>query len=349
MNRTQICLLCLMVTSVVVPLSAATITGRVFDDVNVDGIADNDEQLSGIRLQLFRDDGDGQFGVSDTEIHSLVSGDNGLYVFSDLAASSNYFVVQPSQIIDATNYLETASLVTTASDAAFVIDNFSHAQTATSSPNTRQQGTVMPASDGILGGERDFHLEHLSGNADTKLRANAFGLNPVLAFDQSAGVVSVATITWDGIDGDADSVAMGLGGADLTQSGMLTGLEIRAGIDAAGDGEMIVARLYDAASDTYAEATAALPVTDGTATESLIIPFESFVGGAVDPTHVDAIQLQLGGMRPSIDMQLDFVGFTAPTILDISVEPSFTVLPEPSSLFGLCLGLLFAHRTFRRS
>ena len=128
------------------------------------------------------------------------------------------------------------------------------------------------------------------------------GLSNVLQFDQSAGSIGVATVTWDGVDSDDSNIPAvgGLGGLDLMADGGAA-FSFLAGIDEAGAGETITLRVFS--GDDMSTATANLPVTDGTALSELFVAFSEFTGSA-DFSSVDAIQAEFGGNLPSIDAQI---------------------------------------------
>ena len=144
-------------------------------------------------------------------------------------------------------------------------------------------------------------------------------------------------MTWDGIDGDHSTTpALELGGIDLTMGGQAEAFAFDVGVDAAGAGESLILRIFSGSE--MSEAVSELPITDGTAMTMEVISFADFVGDA-DFTSVDAIQLELGGLKPSIDLQLGAIGLIGDLEFDISAidaNQSGQVIPEPSSiLMGL--------------
>lgn len=327
--------------------NGATVTGTVYDDTNSSGTYNTGEELSGILLQLYEDDGDGVFGTGDVQLGSRFStGADGVYTFANLDPVRAYFVMQPGQTIGNQSYTSNVGSLLSPSAPLIMIDEFSSRQTVMVTALSTASASVARSTADLIGGERDFYLHHDYGSAESSLRANPYGLNSVLEFDQSAGVSSVATITWDGVDGVADTgVAMGLGGIDLTNGGLNTGIELKMGIDAAGDGDTFKLRLYQGSSDRYSEALAAVPLTNGTATTSIVIPFSAFVG-PVTASDVDAIQLELGGQQPSIDMQLDYIGVIGPIISNMGVLSE--VIPEPSALKLMAIWAVLGIIGFRR-
>lgn len=73
-----------------------SISGLVFVDANNNGLDDNDQRLTDVSVDLFRDTGDGVFGSDDVLVDSTItsfSPDFGGYSFFDLTPGQ-YFVVQ---------------------------------------------------------------------------------------------------------------------------------------------------------------------------------------------------------------------------------------------------------------
>ena len=110
-------------------------------------------------------------------------------------------------------------------------------------------------------------------------------------------------------------------------------LLFKTGIDRTGEGEKLVIRLFKDSADEYSEASALIPITDGTATASAFIPYNSFVG-SVDPTDINAIQMWMGEASKSIDAQIESVVSVGPT------SQNFAVVPEPAALLIFLLGFL---------
>ena len=330
-------------------LFAATITGTVYDDLDFSGSFNAGEQVGGITVQIFEDNGDGVFGLGDLQFGSdLITGIDGVYSFANLDSTRGYYVVQPGQSVGGDAYEANIGLLCVPSQHALTIDDFVEIQSDRVTPLAPFSSSVALDAN-ILGGERDAFLQFLTGTADSTLRSNPFGLDDVLEFDQSAGVATAATLTWDGVDGVADaSVGLGLGGLDLTNGGLNTGIELSIGIDAAGAGDTFSLRLYQGSTTNFSQVVLPIPVTDGTATGSVFVPFSAF-NGPVTAANVDAIQLDLGGQSPSIDMQLDFIGIVGPQVKDV---PLTRAVPEPTTLKLMLvwawLGLLGLRRDSRR-
>jgi hypothetical protein len=125
---------------------------------------------------------------------------------------------------------------------------------------------------------------------------------------------------------------MGLGGIDLTNGGADTALVLKMGVDLTGTGETAAIRIYEGSAESFSEALVPLPITDGTATSIVVVPFSDFVGG-VTPDDVDAIQLIVGGNNRSIDAQFDIIGTVGARTHD------FAIVPEPASIIMILCGL----------
>ncbi len=329
-------------------LHAGSIAGTVYEDTNLNGSYNVGEEVSGILVQLFEDDGDRVFGIGDQQFGSdLTTGSDGIYTFANLDPTKSYYVVQPEQNVGSYTYTTNVEPLSVPEGPVLLIDDFRESQSDVVTPLDLFSSSIATSAD-ILGGERDAFLHFLMGTADSKLRSNPYGLSDVLEFDQSAGVGSVAILTWDGIDGVADaSAGTGLGGLDLTNGGFNTGIELTLGIDAAGASDTFSLRLYEGSTTNFSEVVMPIPVTDGTATATVVVPFSSF-NGPVTAADVDAIQLTLGGQSPSIDMQIDFLGVIGPHVHNVSLTRS---VPEPGTvrlmLIWAGLGLLGFRRDSR--
>lgn len=305
--------------------SFPSVTGTVFHDSDNNGLANPGEGMQGVTLDLFVDDGDGLFDAAvDTLMGSEQTDADGVYTFGSLGMENQYFVQQAEQVAGGVTIPGNVSALLTPSDFRRVIDAFADQQVTEANPIV-PIGQLNLTSSSVIGGQRDLHIEYLTGPAEATFRANPYGLNEVLEFDQSAGVVSVATVTWDGIDADMSTTPAlgGLGGIDLTEDGS-DAFGFYLGVDAAGDGESMIVRVYTGSE--VSTAAVDLTVTDGTASAFQRIPFDAFEGNA-SFSQVDAIQLQIGGLHPSVDAQIGAVGVTGPEVYDIAVA-----IPEPSAL-----------------
>ena len=314
--------------------SVSSAVGTVYHDINKDGSMTPNELLSGVVVELFEDDGDGIFELDvDSMLETDITDANGQYAFSRLEMNSQYFVHQTAQEVGAMNIQDSVTSLITVGFFKLMIDDFDSQQQVGANPRV-PTGVSNLTSDSVLGGQRDLHVEFLSGPAEAMLYSNPYGLSSVLEFDQSAGVQAIATVTWDGIDEDMSTTPAigGLGGVDITRDGS-EAFAFSLGIDAAGAGEQLTMRVFS--GNEVSTATIDWPVTNGTATVIQIVPYDAFSGDA-DFSKVDAIQLSLGGTNPSIDAQIGPIGTIGPVVNDIPVN-----IPEPSTILMSLLALVW--------
>lgn len=292
--------------------------------------------LGGVSLNLYADDGDLSFDMStDTMMGTMMSGTNGAYGFAGLDPTKNYFVVQAAQTVGTLNLQSSVSDLLNPLVDTMLIDAFEQQQRVQGNPIVAVGVTNLSSASGtIIGGQRDLHVEYLWGPAEITLHANPWGLSQVLEFDQSAGTMGVATVTWDGVDNDMSTTpaSNGLGGMDLTAHGGAA-FSFLAGIDKAGAGDVVTLRIFS--GDEVSTAAVELPVTNGTAKVPLLVPFSSFSGGA-SFDHVDAIQAEIGGNNLSIDAQLGKINVVGGATADFHV----VAVPEPSAQLLASLSLL---------
>ena len=306
-----------------------SIVGTVFLDSNENGTFTPGEEVAGATVRLFEDDGDGvlELNGQDTQFGPDQTTDaQGKYCFMGISAAKSYFVVQPTQVVGGVSLVQRVSGLIAPGSPNLIIDGFQTNQAVTANPPApSSDGTTLafPDETEVIGAERDMFAELESGVGTVELLVNPFNLLPVAQFNTSSGVNGRAIITWDGDDADAGPTpTMGLGGRDLTQGGLNTGISMNLGIDAAGAGRTIEILLYEGSSGNFSKATAAIPVTDGTATGFLYVPFSDFTG-PVQPNDVDAIQLVINatGEGTSADGQVDVIGVVGPKTFDIANDP----------------------------
>ena len=340
MNRTYIAV-ALICAAAAAPVDAATILPGIGGNVLLDGSSD---PISGVTLKLFRDDGDGVF---DPAIDPMVGGSvqtdaTGSYVFDNLAAETGYFVQRPTQEILGSLQPAQVSGLLSPSASLLTIDTFEDHQKVTADPlNPGASSAISDGSSSALGGERDLYVKLGEGVGEVSLRSNAFGVD-VLQYDTASGVLGQGVITWDGVDYSGNPVpALGLGNVDLTVGGTATGFLVKLGIDISGDNELITFCLFRDSVDEFAEASAVIPLTNGTATETVFIPYADF-DGPVSAEDVNAIQLLIGEGSKSVDAQVAYVTAIGP------VEQNFAVVPEPSSVVLALLGFLSMLKFRRR-
>ena len=317
-----------------------SVGGTVFFDQNLNGTIETGEGLGGVSITLFADDGDLLFDMNtDTEVAVLSTDSNGRYDFASLDPNLNYFVHQPAQTFAAVDLVSHTSTLLDPLNETLLIDAFDRQQRVQGNPIVPIGSTNLSGSS-MIGGQRDILVEYKSGPAEVVLHADPWGLNHVLQFDQSAGSMGIATVTWDGLDTDMSTTpANGLGGLDLTADGG-EAFAMLAGVDQAGAGESLTLRIFSGSD--ISTAMVPIPVTDGRASAPLYIPFDAFTGTASFQT-VDSIQLEIGGEQASIDAQVGPIHVVA------GAEANIAVVPEPTAgiLTSLAAGGLFLLRRRR--
>tara|TARA_R110002110_G_scaffold1481_1_gene6465 strand:+ start:1309 stop:2037 length:729 start_codon:yes stop_codon:yes gene_type:complete len=199
---------------------------------------------------------------------------------------------------------------------ALTIDTFNTDQVIYDSLGGGPTSSTVSDAANILGTDRTISLEQLGpGATPSSISANVG--TPGLLTLGNTDAFSVSNITYNGIGG------AGLGGVDVTEGGTLNAFGLRV---ASGDfpTNMI------------------LTVSDGTNTSSLLIPspalafnvpvlfsYGAFIGGPVDFTAIDYINLQLVTTNPQADLRLAFIDFIGTT-----------EVPEPAALAVLGFGLI---------
>lgn len=347
MTRKLIGMALVVVLSSLCAVAQATvpaINGVVYADANSDSLLNPGEELSGIDIKLFVDDGDGIFNASDALVTSMLTDASGVYSFDGLTFGQQYFVERSPFTLGANSFAAEVSGVIATANPNLIIDTFRNSQSSKASPSIPVATSSLnaPSSD-VLGVERDLYVKPMDGLGEIELRVNAFG-KEVLQYDTTSGVMGTGIITWDGVDGTADPTpSMGLGGVDLTMGGTNSAFLMMLGIDATGAGEVVKVRLFKDGIAGYSEGAIPFPITDGTATVYGSLDFSS-LSGPVSPADVDAIQMVLGENKKSIDAQVDFFAVTGPSRQNFFV----TVVPEPTGgLLGL-MGLIGCGSLVRR-
>ncbi len=302
-------------TRTLLALDLAAITGTAYVDLTGDGLTGDDTRINGATVELYRDDGDGIFNAGDALLGTATTNPSGVYRFAStnagglLAAGTltagDYFVRQLPQV----GYMPPdAALVTLTpghvnGTTVQTIDTFDVTeQLVTASLGTPVVGDSMAASEAI-GGERDVLVTLTSGN-NVSARINEFGATGVFAFESGLNSLGTILIQYDGIDGDATTLAAtGLGGVNLSDGDPYAGLLLSTRGDAAGATAQL--RVYTDASN-YSTATINIP--QQATVEEIFVPFSSFTptGAGATFTSVGAIELFIDGV-PELDAQVELV------------------------------------------
>lgn len=205
--------------------------------------------------------------------------------------------------------------------SAAIIDDFSTGSLAfvpaSSTSNSQTAGTM-------LGGERDETIVNTasSGGILAGVSGGAYSYGALNA-------TGSALLSWDGTDGNAALDPVGLGGVDLTESGVQThfAIEILSN-DFAAD---LILTVYTAVGD-FSQITVSTPggIPSGPA-QTLSIAFADLLptGAGADFTNVGAITLEIdGSLEPQLDVTIG--SFSTGTV----------VVPEPATAAQLGLGLV---------
>jgi uncharacterized repeat protein (TIGR01451 family) len=302
-----------------------TITGTVFQDANSDGQPSAGEGLADVTVRFYIDDGDGVFepNSGDTLSGGNVPTDaNGVYCVDNLDPDAAYFVFQPAQTVDGIALESQVSPLTRPGQPGVLIDAFTTTQEAGASPPApSSDSSVLVFSDEteVIGRERDLMAFLDSGDGEVRVSANPFGNRPTLRYNADVAVTGSGVVVWDGIDSAADTLALGLDGVDLTNSGRETGIVFRIGAVATGASATL--RLYQGSTTNPSEATMALPVTTGGSADAYVfLPFDDFVGPVL-PSDVDAIELILSAESGGNNIEISEIGANGPKTVNLAVNP----------------------------
>jgi uncharacterized repeat protein (TIGR01451 family) len=309
--------------------SLAAIEGVVYDDLTNDGLTGDDVRQQSVQVELFRDGGDGVFNNGDGDDVSQgtpSTNSSGVYRFDDLTAG-RYFASQdaisgliqrPGENVATID----VSVADAGGTAGLLIDAFDDPDPPPDPPHGVSVSSAGSLSDSsarlsnaVIGLERDLLLELTSATGGLSLNANAFNLE-LLEFNSSTTAAGIATVVWDGTDGDALTVdPTGLGGIDLTDTGLSTGFKLVAGVDQ--NGVTVTVRIHTDANNV-SESTTNVTNTGGPASDALLLLFSGFTqsGGATGPadfTNVGAIELIITGVTAA-DGQFGLVSSQGPLI-----------------------------------
>jgi len=193
------------------------------------------------------------------------------------------------------------------------------------------QGTTVNA--GVLGGERDVTLSQTSAQGGGRLLVNEANISGVLDFSMEVGSTGVATIVWDGVDGNENIDADGLGGFDLTAGGLDNAFSLIVSFDDLPT-ELSMTVYSGEQNVSKASVLVNSPVGAGAEQEYLLL-FSDFAvvsGSGADFTSAGAVVLEIDHFTPATDFQLDMV----------------QTVPEPSTILLLIGGALSAGLLARR-
>jgi len=220
---------------------------------------------------------------------------------------------------------------------AVTIDNFSGAQTLLANSGTPTDDDFL--AGGMLGGERDISIGHVSGPSNVDLSVDSGG-NGRLSYSEGSETQGTAVLVWDGVDTSTAVDTVGLTPADLTDAGASNSIAFQLlSTDFSGS---IVVTLWSGAGNS-STGTLVVPSLIGSPTAAPLL-FSSFsiaTGTGANFAAVTAIQMELITPNSGTDWQIDLI------------ESTFTAeaVPEPATwvlaLIGLCgLGILKQRRRF---
>ncbi len=313
----------------------AEIIGVVQTDLQGDGIASNDVVVAGAIATLYRDGGNGTFGVDDTAIGSPVTTDaNGQYRFDQVGAGK-YFVqiTLPSDLQFRTGQdVKEVNISADEGDGIVgpTIDGFTTLQVVEASPPLPSSAPSQLLDPAVLGGQRDIWVELTeSTNPISSVALASSGGNLYLA--SGPGTSGNAKVVWDGVDSSALIVnPTGLGGIDLTQSegNTMTGIALTSGAD--HPDAKITMRIYTDANN-WSEFTTTVPESPGgLATGQAVFNFDDTptdkAGQGADFTNVGALELTFEGVS-AVDGQVALVGLVgrATKRLDFTASPRLSL------------------------
>ena len=310
------------------------IEGIVFTDRTLNGLTADDDRLSGVQVQLYKDTGDQAF---DSNVDTLVgnattaaagSATPGQYRFIDPDGGGpelgldpgNYFVFQP-----AAGGLEarTSSMITidTGSVKVVDIDRFDETtivgtRTADNANSTVTEFDTVTGT-GVIGGERDIQINRQGAISSVAISIEPNATPPTLEFSSSQAP-GTAIVQYDGADASMTLQPTGLftagTGQNFSQGETISGFQVRASAipavngAAATDFQIVV---HSGASQT-STATVQYPAGANPGPVEIFVPFSSFTGTA-DFGNVGAVELNID-LFATQDVTLSIVEVLAPEI-----------------------------------
>jgi large repetitive protein len=235
-------------------------------------------------------------------------------------------------------FLPLLALLCSRVEAIVVIDDFNASYSLTI-PGSNPGVTSLFASNATseaLGGERDIYIERTSGNSGAVSMDVSQSLASQLSYASAPFTTGNLLLVYDGADNSSILNPTGLGGIDITQSGINTGIFLRSASDL---GSSITFSIYTDA-DRWSMLTLPIAANPSFAFTDYFGTFTSFTSmgamGGADFMNVGAISLLLDGS-------------TAGT--DVSIETVVATVPEPGGcllIFSAGLMLLFRRKSARR-
>ncbi|MGI9455525.1 MAG: SdrD B-like domain-containing protein [Aeoliella sp.] len=309
------------------------INGLVRNDLQNDNNTANDIAVVGLPVSLFRDgNGNSTFdgAVTDAQFGTTTNTDvDGSYSFTGLTEGTYFVQIAPTSDLQVMTGGDLQTVTFNATEAmgvtALTIDDFSTAQTVTANrTNTDVAPITNSVADGAnanTGGVRDLFVEATSDGNVTL--TSQFSGGSVIALESSSGTEGIARVTWDGSDGDGDTVDPTNLDIDFSDGGANFGVLLRVTADNKPGAEVTL-RLHSGINNS-AEATVSIVDQDGLFSgedeEEIVVPFSAFTenvsGGGVDFDSVTAIEMELDFRDPStsgLDARVELVGVAGNTV-----------------------------------
>ena len=305
----------------------------------ITGVVSTDAPVVGATVNLYADDGDGVFepAAGDGAATADLTDATGRYRFDRLAAG-NYWIEQPAQTVGAevlglfVSPLLTISAAQAAGTAGTVIDDFADSPAASVTADLITSPNSLAADHaGALGAERDMIVTLETGLVLPSVTLSSAGNQ--LVFDSSADAQGLFNVIYDGNDDAATTLAAtGLGGIDLTQSGVNTAVKVRAQADQAG--ATVRLRVYTDATNFSDSAAIVIPSIN--TAEDFVFHFSQFTtagGTGADFTSVGAIDLLIDTNTNATDGIVTVLGAFAPIAVtqDIDNEIDLSVTKTVSN------------------
>jgi len=193
---------------------------------------------------------------------------------------------------------------------------------------------VWNALDGqaVLGGSRELFSDKAGpsrGRPGVTVSANEFDTD-LFSFDQyAASAIGSGRLVYDGYaNGKLDHA--GLGGFDLTEKGVNTGL-LFTDLSVVGSGLTVTVNLFDTLGGLFTSGPISL--ADGYSGD-FFLPYVSFSGSSLAPGKTGAIELIFSGTRAGGDLSFEALSSTRRP----GEELATPVVPEPGTLALLSIG-----------
>jgi len=294
----------------------AEIVGAVRLDVQGDGNAANDTLVAGATVQLYRDNGNGSFDVTDAVVGGAATTDVlGKYRFSGVGVGKYFVKLTLPTALQAKSGGDVKEINITAADAdgtiGQTIDGFDSTQIVEAAPPLPASEPSTLLDPNVVGGERDLFVE-LTDGTDVFSSVSLISAGGMLRLASDSTVTGNAKVVWDGQDDSATSVdPTGLGGFDFTSfnGNTMTGIVLAVGAD---HPECVVKLKVYTNAGQWSEFTALVPQTPGgAATRQFTFNFDgtptASSGGGVNFSDVGAIELTFVGVS-AVDAQMSLVG-----------------------------------------